>query len=102
MGTLSELPNLMRDAGHDPWELLESFGVTRAMMAKPMTPVPIRLHGQIMQAAALLTTRPNATDAQIEAQMDGILCRCGTYARVRKAIHAAASPVASVTPVKKG
>ena len=57
MGTLSELPNLMRDAGHDPWELLESFGVTRAMMAKPMTPVPIRLHGQIMQAAADATGR---------------------------------------------
>jgi len=42
--------------------------------------------GQIMQAAALLTTRPNATDAQIEAQMDGILCRCGTYQRIRAAI----------------
>jgi len=42
--------------------------------------------GQIMQAAALLATRPNATDAQIEAQMDGILCRCGTYQRIRAAI----------------
>jgi isoquinoline 1-oxidoreductase alpha subunit len=42
--------------------------------------------GQIMQAAALLATRPNATDAQIEAQMEGILCRCGTYQRIRAAI----------------
>jgi AraC-like DNA-binding protein len=57
VGALSELPNLMREAGHDPWELLESFGVTQAMMAKPMTPVPISLHGQIMQAAADATGR---------------------------------------------
>jgi len=57
VGALSELPNLMRDAGHDPWELLESFGVTRAMMATPMTPVPLKLHGQIMQAAADATGR---------------------------------------------
>jgi AraC-like DNA-binding protein len=47
----------MRDAGHDPWELLESFGVTRAMMAKPMTPLPLALHGQILQAAADVTGR---------------------------------------------
>ena len=52
VGVLSELPNLMREAGHDPWELLDSFGVTQALMAKPMTPIPITLHGQIMQAAA--------------------------------------------------
>jgi len=51
VGTLSDLPDLMRDAGHDPWELLESFGVTQAMLAKPMTPIPLSLHGQIMQAA---------------------------------------------------
>lgn len=42
--------------------------------------------GQIMQAAALLATRPNASDAQIESYMEGILCRCGTYQRIRAAI----------------
>ena len=42
--------------------------------------------GQVMQAAALLATRPNATEAQIESYMDGILCRCGTYQRIRAAI----------------
>jgi isoquinoline 1-oxidoreductase alpha subunit len=42
--------------------------------------------GQIMQAAALLTSRPDATDAQIESYMEGILCRCGTYQRIRAAI----------------
>ena len=42
--------------------------------------------GQIMQAAALLATRPNATDAQIESFMEGVICRCGTYQRIRAAI----------------
>ena len=52
VGALSELPGIMREAGHDPWELLESFGIGQELMSKPMTPVPIALHGQIMQAAA--------------------------------------------------
>jgi len=46
--------------------------------------------GQIMQAAALLATTPKPTDAQIEAQMAGNLCRCGTYQRIRAAIKDAA------------
>ena len=45
--------------------------------------------GQIMQAAALLATRPNATEAQIESYMEGVLCRCGTYQRIRAAIKEA-------------
>ncbi len=46
--------------------------------------------GQIMSAAALLEKHPKPTDAQIDAAMDGNLCRCGTYVRVREAIHKAA------------
>lgn len=46
--------------------------------------------GQIMAAAALLKTTPNPTDAQIDAQISNI-CRCGTYPRIRKAIHRAAA-----------
>ncbi len=46
--------------------------------------------GQIMSAAALLVKHPKPTDAQIDAAMDGNLCRCGTYIRVRQAIHKAA------------
>src|SRR3954464_8759348 len=42
--------------------------------------------GQIMQAAALLAKTPKPTDAQIENAMDGNLCRCGTYLRIRAAI----------------
>lgn len=46
--------------------------------------------GQMMSAAALLAFNPNPTDSDIDDAMAGNLCRCGTYARIRKAIHAAA------------
>lgn len=46
--------------------------------------------GQIMSAVALLKRNPNPTDAQIDAAMQGNLCRCGTYPRIRSAIHRAA------------
>ena len=47
--------------------------------------------GQLMAASALLTSTPNPTDAQIDAAMDGNVCRCGTYLRIRAAIKAAAT-----------
>jgi aerobic-type carbon monoxide dehydrogenase small subunit (CoxS/CutS family) len=46
--------------------------------------------GQIMQAAALLARKPRPTDDEITEAMRGNLCRCGTYLRVRSAIHRAA------------
>ncbi len=46
--------------------------------------------GQIMQAAALLAATPKPTDDQIDEAMAGNICRCGTYVRIRAAIHAAA------------
>ena len=46
--------------------------------------------GQIMSAAALLRTNPTPNDEAIDAAMAGNLCRCGTYKRIRKAIHVAA------------
>ena len=46
--------------------------------------------GQIMSAAALLAKNPNPSGAQIDAAMNGNLCRCGTYLRIREAIHKAA------------
>jgi len=46
--------------------------------------------GQIMSATALLKNKPNPTDADIDMAMQGNLCRCGTYQRVRSAIHRAA------------
>jgi isoquinoline 1-oxidoreductase alpha subunit len=45
--------------------------------------------GQIMSAVALLKTKPKPTDADIDSAMQGNLCRCGTYQRIRKAIHRA-------------
>jgi isoquinoline 1-oxidoreductase subunit alpha len=46
--------------------------------------------GQLMAATALLTQNPSPSDAQIDEAMSGNLCRCGTYQRIRAAIHAAA------------
>ena len=50
--------------------------------------------GQVMSATALLKTNKKPTDADIDAAMAGNICRCGTYARVRSAIHAAAQTLA--------
>ena len=47
--------------------------------------------GQILQAAALLAAKPNPTDSDIDQAMAGNICRCGTYQRIRRAIHKAAS-----------
>jgi isoquinoline 1-oxidoreductase alpha subunit len=47
--------------------------------------------GQIMSAAALLEQKPKPTDADIDAAMAGNICRCGTYQRIRAAIHRAAA-----------
>ena len=61
--------------------------------------------GQIMSAVALLATTPRPTDADIDAAMDGNICRCGTYQRVRAAIKDAATmpataPAAAPAPAK--
>jgi len=50
--------------------------------------------GQIMSAAALLAKIPHPTNAQIDDAMEGNLCRCGTYLRIREAIHRAAAMTA--------
>ena len=50
--------------------------------------------GQIMSAAALLATKPKPSDADIDAAMSGNICRCGTYQRIRRAIHRAAGNLA--------
>jgi isoquinoline 1-oxidoreductase alpha subunit len=47
--------------------------------------------GQLMSAAALLARNPHPTDADIDAAMSGNICRCGTYQRIRAAIHRAAA-----------
>jgi isoquinoline 1-oxidoreductase alpha subunit len=54
--------------------------------------------GQIMKAAALLTSNPKPSDADIDQAMGRNVCRCGTYLRIREAIHRAAGRKAEVTP----
>jgi aerobic-type carbon monoxide dehydrogenase small subunit (CoxS/CutS family) len=50
--------------------------------------------GQIMSAAALLVAKPKPSDADIDSAMSGNICRCGTYQRIRRAIHRAAGSLA--------
>ena len=59
--------------------------------------------GQLMSAAALLKRSPNPTDQQIDQAMNGNICRCATYLRIREAIHRAASmPAAADSKSKQG
>jgi aerobic-type carbon monoxide dehydrogenase small subunit (CoxS/CutS family) len=62
----------------------------RAWVAEQVLQCGYCQSGQIMSAAALLARTPNPTDAQIDEAMSGNICRCGTYQRMRKAIHRAA------------
>ena len=57
--------------------------------------------GQLMTAAALLTTTPNPTDAEIDTAMNGNICRCGTYLKIRDGIHRAAGNNAGANKVIK-
>ena len=51
--------------------------------------------GQIMSASALLKTNPNPSDGEIESAMNGNICRCGTYTRIKKAVKKAAGSEAN-------
>ena len=64
--------------------------VQRAWRAENVPQCGYCQSGQIMQAAALLSKTPRPTDEQIDKAMAGNICRCGTYVRIRAAIHAAA------------
>jgi isoquinoline 1-oxidoreductase alpha subunit len=67
-----------------------SHPVQQAWMAVDVSQCGYCQPGQIMSAAALLAKNPNPSDAEIDAAMNGNLCRCGTYLRIREAIHHAA------------
>ena len=60
--------------------------------------------GQIMSASAMLAKNPKPTDKDIDAQMAGNICRCGTYLRIRQAIHRAAqiTVAAKTAPARNG
>ena len=87
MGTLESKTVLTIDALAEGGKL---HPVQRAWIQHDVPQCGYCQSGQIMQAAALLKTTPNPTDAQIDAAMSGNICRCGTYQRIRAAIKTAA------------
>ena len=79
---------------------IEAVGDTRAGKAIQQAWLDIEVvqcgycqSGQIMSAAALLTRTPKPSDSDINAAMSGNVCRCGTYQRIRAAIHKAAAQI---------
>jgi isoquinoline 1-oxidoreductase alpha subunit len=68
-----------------------THAVQRAWMQTDVPQCGYCQTGQMMSAAALLAKTPKPNDTQINAAMNGNLCRCGTYLRIRKAIHLAAT-----------
>ncbi|MCZ8236485.1 MAG: (2Fe-2S)-binding protein [Inhella sp.] len=84
--------------GDAPVRTIEGIGADRvgaavqaAWVAHDVAQCGYCQSGQVMAATALLQSTPRPTDAQIDAAMAGQLCRCGTYVRIRAAIHAAAA-----------
>ena len=76
-----------------------SHPVQRAWIEEDVPQCGYCQSGQIMSAVALLAKKPHPTDAEIDEAMSGNICRCGTYQRIRKAIHrAAASSSAAKKP----
>jgi isoquinoline 1-oxidoreductase alpha subunit len=69
----------------------EGAKVQQAWLAVDVVQCGYCQSGQIMSAAALLARTPHPTDGDIDAAMSGNICRCGTYVRIRKAIHQAAT-----------
>ena len=78
---ITTIEGLSQDERHPVQQAWEALDVPQCGYCQP---------GQIMTAAALLSRTPNPTDADIDAGMNGNLCRCGTYPRIRQAIHEAA------------
>ena len=67
-----------------------THAVQKAWIAEEVPQCGYCQSGQVMTAAALLATNKAPNDADIDSAMDGLICRCGTYDRIRRAIHRAA------------
>jgi isoquinoline 1-oxidoreductase alpha subunit len=78
---ITTIEGLSPDLGHP---------VQRAWVEKQVPQCGYCQSGQIMAAAALLAANPEPSDAQIDSAMASVLCRCGTYQRIREGIHLAA------------
>lgn len=68
----------------------EAHPVKKAWLAEEVSQCGYCQPGQIMSAAALLAQKPHPGDADIDTAMSGNICRCGSYGRIRRAIHTAA------------
>jgi len=82
--TVTTIEGLSKDNSHP---------VQRAWIAVDVPQCGYCQSGQIMTAAALLAKNPSPSDADIDRAMSGVLCRCGTYSRIRRAIYLASTPI---------
>jgi isoquinoline 1-oxidoreductase alpha subunit len=82
---ITTIEGLSVDSGHP---------VQKAWVAEDVPQCGYCQSGQIMSAAALLAKNPKPSDADIDNAMSGNICRCGTYQRIRRAIHRAAEMMA--------
>ena len=92
IGTLSKKQKITTIEGIGTPETLSA--VQEAWVEEQVPQCGYCQSGQIMSAVAMLAENPNPTDEDIDAYMNGNLCRCGTYDRIRKAIHRAAGQTA--------
>ena len=81
LSEITTIEGLSRDGSHPCQRAWVELGVPQCGFCQP---------GQIMSAAALLAKIPNPDDEEIDKYMRGNICRCGTYPRIREAIHKAA------------
>jgi isoquinoline 1-oxidoreductase alpha subunit len=81
LSKITTIEGLSYDGSHPCQTAWVELGVPQCGFCQP---------GQIMSAAALLKTNPNPNDEEIDNAMRGNICRCGTYPRIREAIHKAA------------
>jgi isoquinoline 1-oxidoreductase alpha subunit len=86
LSQITTIEGLSYDGSHACQQAWLDLGVPQCGFCQP---------GQIMTAAALLKENPHPSDADIDTAMMGNICRCGTYPRIRKAIHKAAGDATS-------
>jgi len=90
---ITTIEGLSRDGSHPLQRAWEEIDVPQCGYCQA---------GQIMSAAALLARKPTPTDDDIDAAMNGNLCRCATYLRIRRAIHRAAEMGKTTASANKG
>jgi isoquinoline 1-oxidoreductase alpha subunit len=86
----------VRDAAGEPFTTIEGLSADgrhpcqRAWIAEDVAQCGYCQPGMILATAALLAARPAPTDADVDEALSGLVCRCGTYQRLRRAVHHAA------------